>query len=245
MKQIRHTLLKAFLILLTSLPASGVFAANKFTASDGNTYTWTANNDGTNTATITGVNSINNNDLMIPSTITRGKKTYTVTEIGSEAFMGNTSLTSITIPSNVIYIGVAAFRGCTNVKTININPSPNLQIGYAAFCTDNIDFWGNITSKGTLEKVIITSSTPPSLVYNLIDLLEGLNIPYFSSDSKMFVPDATDGAAETSTQYKYKQTWSDYSSQIYKYFDKSLAGSYNDYYYGTLALPYTVEIPSV
>jgi hypothetical protein len=61
----KHNLLKTILIVLIALSSGSSYAAT-FVASDGNTNTWAANNDGTNTATITGVNSINNNDLIIP-----------------------------------------------------------------------------------------------------------------------------------------------------------------------------------
>jgi hypothetical protein len=265
----KQNLLKTLLMMLIAFSTGSTYAAT-FTADDGNTYTWTVNTDGSNTATITGASNITNNDIVIPEQVTEDNATYyTVTQIENEAFNANkkitsvtfpstlttisthaflecTALTAITIPSNVTYIGIAAFRGCTKVKTININPSSSLKIGYAAFCTDDINsLLGIMITKGSLKNVFITSTTPPSLVSNvLVDWLEGLFTPYFSTDSKIFVPDATDGIATTSTQYKYKQAWSDYSSQIYKYFDKKLAGPYNDNFYGTLALPYAVEIPA-
>jgi hypothetical protein len=271
---VNTTFLKVITVILFALSSYGSYAATSiFVAPDGNTYKWTTNTDGNNTATITGIKgSISNNAIVIPSTITTGNKTYTVTEIGSSAFNNTsitsvtfpltltkiddhaflecTSLTSITIPQNVTNIGIAAFRGCTNVKTINIDASASLQIDYGAFCTDNIGSLLGVSvllSKGSLKKVFVTSATPPSLVNNasgLLELLEGSNIPYFSSGSKIYVPDATLGTGTASTQYKYKQAWSGYSSQIYKYFDKTLSGPYGDSYYGTLALPYAVEIPS-
>lgn len=269
----KQNLLRTLLMMLIALSTGSAYAAT-FTADDGNTYTWTVNTDGSNTATITGASNITNNDIVIPEQVTEDNTTYyTVTQIGEEAFNANkkitsvtfpstlttisthaflecTALTSITIPSSVTYIGIAAFRGCTKVKTINIDPSSSLKIGYAAFCTDDINSLLDIMiTKGSLKNVFITSSTPPSLASNvLVDWLEGLFTPYFSAGSKIFVPDATDGTAATSTQYKYKQAWSDYSSQIYKYYDKKLSGPFNDgtldQYYGTLALPYSVEIPT-
>ena len=38
-----------------------------------------------------------------------------VTEIGEEAFMGNTNLQSITLPSCITAIRARAFKGCTNL----------------------------------------------------------------------------------------------------------------------------------
>lgn len=266
--KIRKVLLTMFIVL----PAGSVYAVdNTFIATDGNTYTWTVNTDGTNTATITGVSNLTNTASIIPSQVVQNGNTFTITEIGNEAFNGKaiasasfpstltkiqthaflecTALTSITIPSNVTYIGIAAFRGCTKVQTITIDASPALQIDYAAFCTDNINsLTGNIISKGSLKNVFFTTTTPPLLVEGTASFVEG-TAPYFPSTAKIFVPDATEGTATTSLQNKYKQALSAYSSQIYKYFDKPLSGPFNDgsgtdFYYGTLALPYSVEIPS-
>ena len=56
----------------------------------------------------------------------------TVTTIGSYAFNGCTSLTSITIPSSVTSIGSYAFDRCTSLTSITI-PSSVTTIGGAAF----------------------------------------------------------------------------------------------------------------
>jgi hypothetical protein len=267
----RIHLLQALLLLCAAWSTNNVYADNnKFIAPDGNTYTWVVNPDGT-TATITAGSTITHNALVIPSQVTADNSTYyTVTQIGGTAFNRKaitsvtfpstlttikdhafsecTSLTSLTIPSNVTYIGVAAFRGCTGLTTITIDASPSLQIDYAAFCTDDINSLNSsLIAKGALKDVFFTTNTPPALTKGDLSFVEG-EAPYFPSTAKLFVPDATDGTATTSTQYIYKQALSTFSSQIYKYFDKKLAGPFNDgtldQYYGTLALPYAVEIPA-
>ena len=43
----------------------------------------------------------------------------TVTEIGEEAFMGNSSLSSINLPDSIQVIGARAFKNCTNLKSMN------------------------------------------------------------------------------------------------------------------------------
>ena len=68
----------------------------------------------------------------IPSEV----KTYKVTVIGAEAFWGNKTMTSITIPNSVTKIEYAAFNECTSLTAVVI-PSSVKTIGEAAFwyCT--------------------------------------------------------------------------------------------------------------
>ena len=52
--------------------------------------------------------------LVIP-TVVEG---LTVTEIGEEAFMGNTTLTSIDLPNSITVIRARAFKNCTNLSSM-------------------------------------------------------------------------------------------------------------------------------
>lgn len=62
--------------------------------------------------------------------------TFTVTEIGENAFKNCTGLTSVTIPFTVTGIGQSAFEGCNNLTSVTI-PATVTQIGAWAFknCT--------------------------------------------------------------------------------------------------------------
>ena len=94
---------------------------------------------GTASVTYTGSSSSDNTysgDITIPSTVTSGSTTYSVTSIGRSAFYGCTGLTSITIPSSVTSIGSNAFSGCTGLTSITIPSSVTSIGGYAFYnCT--------------------------------------------------------------------------------------------------------------
>jgi len=59
------------------------------------------------------------------------------TEIGDEAFAGNTEIKSLIIPDNIMKIGTGAFKNCTGLKSIII-PDNVTKIGDEAFinCTE-------------------------------------------------------------------------------------------------------------
>lgn len=59
--------------------------------------------------------------ITIPSSVVYSNTTYTVNEIGNYAFNYYSDVTSITIPSSVSRIGLAAFRGCSGLITVDSN----------------------------------------------------------------------------------------------------------------------------
>ena len=81
--------------------------------------------------TITGVSELfdrNSKKLYIPYTING----VTITEIGDEAFLNCSSLTSVIIPNGVTSIGGSAFQSCNNLTSVVI-PNSVTSIGSAAF----------------------------------------------------------------------------------------------------------------
>lgn len=71
-------------------------------------------------------------DVVIPESVEYNGDTYSVTTIGSQAFVRCRNLTSVSIPSSVTKIDYAAFRDCTSLAGLII-PSSVTTIGNEAF----------------------------------------------------------------------------------------------------------------
>jgi len=82
-------------------------------------------------------------DIIIPSSVTYGNKTWTVIEIMDDAFGYNSNITSVTLPSTLKKIGKNAFYSCSNSLPIAI-PDGVEYIGGYAFC--------GVKISGTLPK---------------------------------------------------------------------------------------------
>ena len=67
--------------------------------------------------------------VSIPKTVKIGGITFTVTEIGDNAFKSNTKLKSVTIGANVTKIGKNAFSGCKKLSKITIKGSKLKSVG--------------------------------------------------------------------------------------------------------------------
>ena len=68
--------------------------------------------------------------VVIPESVSYNNKTYRVTGIGSNAFLGCTDLVSVTIPNSVTSIGDNAFSGCNGLQSLVIgNGVTSLQDG--------------------------------------------------------------------------------------------------------------------
>lgn len=71
--------------------------------------------------------------VSIPSTVTYNGVKYKVTRIDDNAFESNTSLTRVTIGSNMIAIGSKAFYKCKKLSKVKINSKNVTSIGSKAF----------------------------------------------------------------------------------------------------------------
>ena len=90
-------------------------------------------------------------NVTIPSAVTYGGTTYSVTAIGHHAFMDCDGLTSVTIPNSVTSIGNSAFYRCHGLTNITI-PNSVISIGDCAFrfCSNltNISIPNSVTFIG-------------------------------------------------------------------------------------------------
>ena len=89
-------------------------------------------------------------DIIIPSEVTYGGKTYNVTGISQYAFAWCSKLTSVVIPNTVDYIPGYAFQYCTGLTSISI-PNSVTEIGHYAF--RNCTHLENITIPNLVTKI--------------------------------------------------------------------------------------------
>lgn len=74
-------------------------------------------------------------DIVIPETVVYRGVTYTVTAIGNEAFRG-TALTSVNIPDQVKFIGMAAFGDCNSLRKVELGNNVS-YLAEQAFMTES------------------------------------------------------------------------------------------------------------
>lgn len=84
--------------------------------------------------TITGYNGTDT-EIVIPSSIGG----VTITKIADSAFEDNKNITSVLIPASITYVGDNAFRGCSNLKDVVLEPSSDRDLGSSCFAETGIE----------------------------------------------------------------------------------------------------------
>lgn len=128
-------------------------------------------------ATVTGYTG-SETALTIPESVVYNSKTYRVFTIGAGAFENNTNLISVTLPSHIVLgqtrtIMSRAFKGCSNLETVNLSGQYE-SIGSNAFegCTSltSISIPESVTTIGTSAFEGCTSLTSAILPDGLTTL---------------------------------------------------------------------------
>ena len=172
---------KSFIILLFLFLASLSASAYDFELND-IYYSFFGGNTVKVTYKDNNFNSYSGN-VGIPATVTYNGTTYQVVDIGDNAFALCTGLTSVTIPSTVDMIEVAAFFGCSNLRYISIPASVTHVLDYAFYGCEN------------LTSVNCLASTPPDIASTTFDE-KNYRLCY------LFVPEGSVSAYQAADDWK-------------------------------------------
>ena len=125
--------MKKFFISFIALAISGIaMCAEPVTIGDLE-YILTSS---TMTAEVNGAVSAISGELIIPSKVEYNSVPYTVTSIGTRAFMYEYSLTGVTFPNTLEKIGNQAFAGCNKLTEL-VFPASLKELGSSAFQGDD------------------------------------------------------------------------------------------------------------
>ena len=94
------------------------------------------NEDGTTVAVTYESSDLNSytGSVTVPSQVTNGGVTYSVTAVADSAFNGSTDLTSVSLPSTITSLGARSFYNCSSLTSIEI---PDGVTSIAKYCFRN------------------------------------------------------------------------------------------------------------
>lgn len=95
--------------------------------------------------------------LRMPATVTYSENLYTVRGVGEEAFAGNASVESVTMPDGYTFIHRAAFRDATALEALSL-PASMTVIGEEAF-----------SGCSALEMINFAGEVPPAVAGNAFE----------------------------------------------------------------------------
>ncbi|MBP5713472.1 MAG: leucine-rich repeat domain-containing protein [Prevotella sp.] len=129
-------------------------------------------------------------DIYIPNYVTINEKTYEVSSIGENAFRNCAKLSSVVLPSTLVWIKDNAFNGCINLNSISI-PYGVTQLGNNVFANcntlSNVSLPNSLTTLGigTFANCISIASIE---IPESITTLEGENFSGCLSLEKIVLP---------------------------------------------------------
>lgn len=127
---------------------------------------YTLNSEGTE-YTVTGYTGKDAN-----VTVPEKYKDLPVVAVAKEAFKGNTTIKTVTLPDSVTTIGDEAFASCTALESINF-PKKVTSLGYA--CFQNCSALVNVTIPDGLKKLPVALFDGCSALYS-VELPASLNV---------------------------------------------------------------------
>lgn len=149
--------MKRIILVLMVLASSTITFAHDFSVrlADGQQLYFNITDAEKNLVELTYPAKINNTrpiytgKLTIPATVQWNNKVYRVTAVGKKAFVNDTNLTDVVMPSGLTKIDDFAFEGCTSLRSI-IFPGNKVAFGSGTFfrCTaiENVTLGGDWTT---------------------------------------------------------------------------------------------------